>query len=248
MKFEDPSTIAAVFIEPIVGTNGIIIPPPPKGYLKGLRDLTNKYGILLACDLERSSLVMSGFGRTEKWFAVDHWDIVPDIITMAKGLTGSYIPGSAVAIAPHIATYFQEKSFMGGLTYQAHPMCLSAAIATIKVMKGECIVENSERMGKILKEIHKKMMRRHICIGDIRSIGLFGCLELVKDRKTKEPMSAEVMAKVDNYLKINHIYCMFSSHLLHTNPPLIITETQLRTTFDIIDKALYIADEHCNHE
>eukprot|EP01127_Copromyxa_protea_P015915 TRINITY_DN464_c0_g1_i2.p1 TRINITY_DN464_c0_g1~~TRINITY_DN464_c0_g1_i2.p1 ORF type:complete len:386 (+),score=120.67 TRINITY_DN464_c0_g1_i2:535-1692(+) len=239
MIYEDPKTIAAVFIETVTGTNGIII--PPKGYLKGLRELTQKYGILLVCDE-----VMAGFGRTGEWFACDNWNVVPDLLTMAKGLTGANLPLSAVAVSPAIVSAFKDKPFLGGLTYQAHPMCLASAVATIKVMEEEDVVGNAKRMGKVLKECHEEMMRKHKCVGDIRSIALFGCLELVKNKKTKEPISAEAAAKAGAYLKQNHIFLYIAGHLMHTNPPLTITEKEIRDTFVHIDKALDIVDTYCD--
>jgi len=238
INYEDPNTIAAVFIETITGTNGIII--PPKGYMKGLRELTRKYGILLVCDE-----VMAGFGRSGEWFSVDHWDVVPDILTMAKGITGANLPLSAVAITKDIAEKFSSKIFLGGLTYQGHPMCLAASVATLKVMEEEDVVGNSKRMGKVLSELHANMKNKHKSVGDARSLGLFGCLELVKNRKSKEPLTLPQMAKVNANLRENHIIVFCSGNLLHTNPPLIINEQQLRETFVHIDKALDVADSFC---
>jgi len=235
MLYEDPKTIAAVFIETVTGTNGLI--PPPKGYLQGLRKLCTKHNILLVCDE-----VMAGFGRTGEWFAVDNWKVVPDLLTMAKGLTGAYLPLSAVAVPRHIVDTFRERPFLGGLTYQGHAMCLAAAAATIKVMEEEDIVGNSKRMGKVLAELHADMKKKHKSVGDVRSIGLFGALELVKNRKTKVPLAAEDLAKVQAFLKKNFVFMYFNAHIVHTNPPLIINEQQLRETFAVIDKALDIAD------
>ncbi len=236
IQYEGPQTIAAVFIETVTGTNGVIV--PPDGYLPGLRQLCDKYGILLVCDE-----VMAGFGRTGEWFAVDHWNIVPDIMTMAKGLTSSYLPLGGVAMSGKIADYFAKNVYYGGLTYNAHPMSLAAAIATIEVMEEEDIVGNAKRMGKVMAALHDDLEAEHASVGEARSIGLFGVLELVKSRQTREPLPAAEMSKVSAYLKEHGLYHFASGHLLFTNPPLIITEPELKEAFEIINQALAIADQ-----
>src|SRR5665811_1675169 len=145
LMYEGPHTVAAVFIESVTGTNGLSV--PPDGYLQGLRALCDEYGILLVCDE-----VMAGLGRCGEWFAVDHWDVVPDIITMAKGLTSAYLPLGAVAISGRIAEYFHDRKFYGGLTYNAHPMSLAAAVATLQVMHEDDLVGNARRMGAIMSD------------------------------------------------------------------------------------------------
>src|SRR5512132_2123410 len=180
--YEGPQTIAAILMESVTGTNGIII--PPQGYLQGVRALCDKYGILLIADE-----VMSGFGRTGKWFAVDHWSVVPDIMTMAKGLTSAYAPLGAVAMKPEIAAAFNENAFESGLTYTSHPVSLAAAVANINVMKDDRIVEHAAGMGKVLKRMLTDLGESHPSVGEVRNIGLFGILELVKNRETKEPMA-----------------------------------------------------------
>ena len=147
IMYEGPNTIAAFVIETVTGTNGLIV--PPDGYLQGVRAICDKYGILLICDE-----VMAGLGRTGAWFAVDHWDVVPDIITMAKGLTSAYLPLGAVAVNPRIAEFFKDRMYYGGLTYNAHPMCLAAAVATLKVLHDDDLVGNSRRMGAVMGELH----------------------------------------------------------------------------------------------
>jgi len=242
IMYENPQSIAAVIMEPVVGSNGIII--PPDGYLQGLRKLCDKYGILLICDE-----VMSGLGRTGEWFAVDHWKVVPDIISMAKGLTSAYLPLGAVAVSNKIAKAFEERVFSGGLTYQSHPMCLATAIANLKVMEEEDIVGNSKRMGKVLAQLLAELKTKHPSVGDVRSIGLFGIIELVKNRKTKEPMApynstSEPISKFGAFLKQNGIYGYIHWHKLHTNPPLCVNETELRDAFKIIDDGLLITDQY----
>ena len=148
IRYEGPHTIAAVFLETIVGTNGILI--PPDGYLKGVRELCDKYGIVMVADE-----VMAGFGRTGRWFAVDHWDVVPDLMTMAKGLTSSYLPLGAVAMRPHIAETLETKMFYGGLTYSSHPVSLAASLATIDVYEEDDLIGNAARLGEVLRKHHE---------------------------------------------------------------------------------------------
>lgn len=241
MMYEGPQNIAAVFIEPVTGTNGLIV--PPDGYMQGLRELCDKYGILMICDE-----VMAGLGRTGEWFAVDHWNVTPDIITMAKGLTSAYMPLGCVAMSERIAAHFGKNVFYGGLTYNAHPMSLAAAAATLRVLKEDDLVGNSMRMGKIMSELHQELMVRHPSVGDVRSIGLFGIIELVKNRVTREPMApfnstSSKMAQLGAYLKEQGLATFIHWNNLFTNPPLCITEEQLRESFAIIDRGLEITDK-----
>ncbi len=240
LMYEGPHTVAAFFLETVTGTNGIII--PPDGYLQGLREICNKYGVLLICDE-----VMAGLGRTGEWFAVDHWKVVPDLITMAKGLTSAYMPLGAVAISDKIADFYKDKVFYGGLTYSAHPMSLAAAVAVLRVMKEDDIVGNSKRMGKVMGGLMDDLKAEHPSVGDVRNIGLFGCIELVKNRKTKEPMAPYTgggaeMTRLTTYLKDNGVYNFVWRNMLHTNPPLTATESELKEVFEIINKALEITD------
>jgi len=242
LMFEHPESVAAIFIETVTGSNGII--PPPQGYLQGLRRICDKYGILLVCDE-----VMCGFGRTGEWFAVDHWNVVPDILTVAKGITCGYLPLGAVAVNPKIAAAFENKVFSGGLTYQAHPMCLAVASAVLDVLVEEKVVENSKKIGKVLENNMRLMKEKHPSVGDTRSIGLFGAIELVKNRKTKEPFApyggtSEVMGKVMGYLKENGLFAYAFGHILHTNPPLVVNEQELNDAFKVVDGALSIADKY----
>jgi taurine--2-oxoglutarate transaminase len=244
IRYEGAHTIAAVFIESVTGTNGIII--PPDGYLQGLRELCTKYGILLICDE-----VMAGLGRTGKWFAVDHWNVVPDLMTMAKGLTSAYMPLGAVAVNAKVFDYFRANVFYGGLTYSAHPMCLAAALATVRVMKDDHLIEHTQQMGQVLAGLLDDLKAEHPSVGEVRSIGLFGCVELVKNRATKEPLApyaphygpAPEMAKLGAYLKEHGIYNFTWRNLLHTNPPLTVTAAQLREVFEVINQALEITDQ-----
>lgn len=241
LMYEGPHTVAAFFIETVTGTNGILI--PPDGYLQGLREICDKYGVLLICDE-----VMAGLGRTGEWFAVDHWKVVPDMITLAKGLTSAYMPLGAVALNQKVADYFEKNVFYGGLTYSAHPMCLAAAVANMRVLKEDDLVGNSKRMGKVMGELMEDLKAEHKSVGDVRNIGLFGVLEFVRNRKTKEPMAPYTgggpeMTKLAAFLKEKGVYAFIWRNMLHTNPPLCTTEAELREVFEIINEGLAIADE-----
>jgi taurine--2-oxoglutarate transaminase len=240
IQFEGPQTIAAVLLEPVTGTNGVIIPPP--GYLQGVRALCDHYGILLIADE-----VMSGFGRTGRWFAVDHWGVVPDLMTMAKGLTSAYAPLGAVAMRQEIAAAFKDEVYQGGLTYNAHPISLAAAIANIQVMQADHLVEHAHSMGSVLRRMLVDLGESHPSVGEVRSIGLFGVIELVRNRRTKEPLapyngSSAAMAAVRKSLLEQGLYVYTHWHTILVIPPLIIDEAQLADGFAALDKALEIAD------
>ena len=241
IRYEGPETIAAILIESVTGTNGIII--PPDGYLPGVRMLCDKYGIVMIADE-----VMSGFGRTGKWFAVDNWGVVPDIVTMAKGLTSAYAPLGAVAMKPEIAAAFDKHVFESGLTYTSHPVSLAAAVANIQVMKDDRLIEHAASMGLVLNSMLKDLGETHNSVGEVRNIGLFGIIELVKDRKTKEPMapwngSSPEMTAFRKYCLEHGLYVYTHWHTVLVMPPLIITEEQLKEGIDVLDKALEITDK-----
>jgi len=241
IQYEGPETIAAILMESVTGTNGIII--PPDGYMQGVRALCDTYDIVMIADE-----VMSGFGRTGKWFAVEHWDVVPDMITMAKGLTSAYAPLGAVAMKPELAAAFDEHAFESGLTYTSHPVSLAAAIANINVMREDQIVEHAAGMGKVLKRMLTDLGEAHPSVGEVRSIGLFGILELVKDRKTKEPMapwneSSPEMTALKKYCLDHGLFLYTHWHTVLIIPPLIITEEQLKAGVDVLDQALEITDQ-----
>jgi len=240
IQYEGPETIAALLLESVTGTNGVII--PPEGYLPGVRQLCDRYGILLIADE-----VMSGFGRTGKWFAVQHWDVTPDLITMAKGLTSAYAPLGAVAMRQEIADFFRERTFQSGLTYNAHPISLAAAIANIQVMQEDHLVERAHAMGLVLRRMLTDLGEQHPSVGEVRNIGLFGILELVRNRRTKEPMapyngSSPEMAAFRKYMLDHGVYLYTHWHTVLIIPPLIITEEQLQEGFAVLDKALEITD------
>lgn len=241
IQYEGPETIAAVLMESVTGTNGILI--PPEGYMQGVRALCDKYNIVMICDE-----VMSGFGRTGQWFAVDNWQVVPDIMTMAKGLTSGYAPLGAVAMKPEIAETFNEKVFEGGLTFNGHPISLAAAIAVINVMKNDHLVERARETGKILGDMLTEISGRHPSVGEARSIGLFGVLELVRDQRTKEPMapyggSSPEMTKLKKYCLEKGLFLYTHWHTILIIPPLIISPEQLNEGFSILDDALEFTDQ-----
>jgi taurine---2-oxoglutarate transaminase len=241
IRYEGPETIAAIMLESVTGTNGIII--PPEGYMQGVRALCDKYGIVMIADE-----VMSGFGRTGKWFAIEHWNVVPDIMTMAKGLTSAYAPLGAVAMKPEIAAAFNEQAFESGLTYTSHPVSLAAAVANIRVMQEDKLVEHAAGMGPVLKRMLSDLGEAHPSVGDVRSIGLFGIIELVRDRKTKEPLapfngSSPEMLALRKFCFERGLYLYTHWHTLLIIPPLIIDEAQLQEGFSVLDKALEITDK-----
>ncbi|MGD0825385.1 MAG: aminotransferase class III-fold pyridoxal phosphate-dependent enzyme, partial [Terriglobales bacterium] len=182
IQLEGPHTIAGFILEPVTGTNGILV--PPDGYLEGVRKLCDKYGILMIADE-----VMSGFGRTGAWFAVDHWKVIPDLLCMAKGLTSSYIPLGAVGMRKQIARHFDDRVFYGGLTYNSHPIGCATALATIRVYEEDDLIENSRKMGAIMRMLGSELQAKHPSVGAVRSIGLFGIVELIRDCKTRQPMA-----------------------------------------------------------
>jgi taurine--2-oxoglutarate transaminase len=241
IRYEGPETIAAILMESVTGTNGIII--PPEGYMQGVRELCDKYGIVMVADE-----VMSGFGRTGKWFAVEHWDVTPDIMTIAKGLTSAYAPLGAVAMKPEIAAGFDETVFESGLTYTSHPVSLAAAVANIEVMRQDKIVEHAAAMGPVLKRMLTDLGESHPSVGEVRNIGLFGILELVKDRKTKEPMApwngtSPEMSALKKFCLDNGLFLYTHWHTVLIIPPLIITEAQLQEGMEVLDKALEFTDK-----
>ena len=236
IELEGAQTIAAFFLEPVTGTNGVLV--PPEGFIRGIRDLCTKYGILMVADE-----VMSGFGRTGEWFSVDHWRVVPDLMTMAKGLTSAYVPLGAVGMRRAIADHFRDKVFFGGLTYNSHPLGCATALATLQVYEDDQLIENARRMGLVMKDLLAGLQAKHQIVGAVRSIGLFGIVELVKDRQSMEPLApfngtSEPMKKLGKFFRDEGLYTFVRMNTFFTNPPLTITDEELRHGFDIIDRGL----------
>lgn len=240
IQMENPGTIAAIIVESVVGSNGILI--PSVRYFQGLKALGEKYKILLIADE-----VMSGFGRTGKWFAVEHYGVEPDIITMAKGINSGYVPLGAVGVSDAIGQYIEDKMLYCGLTYSGHPLACAAAVATIQAYRDEKIIENAATQGQALTKILADLKAKHPSVGDVRSVGLFGGIELVKNQKTREglvawnttgPMNAAVQKSfLDQgayvYTRWNYIFVV---------PPLIITGAQMADAAAILDQGLSVAD------
>ncbi len=236
IQLEGPHTIAAFFLEPVTGTNGVLV--PPDGYLQGVRELCTKYGILLVADE-----VMTGFGRTGEWFAVNHWKVVPDLITMAKGLTSAYVPLGTVGMRRAIADHFSDRVYYSGLTYNSHPLACAAANATLDVYTEDRLIDNARRMGDVMRALLHDLERAHPKVGATRSIGLFGIVELVKDRESMEPLApfngtSEPMQRLARFFRDSGLYTFVRWHTFFTNPPLSVTEAELRQGFEIIDRAL----------
>ena len=235
INYEGPQTVAALIMEGVTGSNGILV--PPEDYWPRLREITQKYGILLIDDE-----VMSGFGRTGEWFAVDNWGVVPDIMTIAKGVTSGYLPLGAVVASDPIAKYFEDKMLYLGLTYCGHPMSTAAGVATVNVYKEDGLIENSKALGKVLGSELSRIKERHPLIGDVRHIGLFSCLEIVTDRVSKTPMPDGRMAAVKNKLAEEGLSTFVNHNLIFACPPLCITKDELLEGLQIIDRSISVLE------
>ena len=240
IEYENPANIAAMMVETVTGTNGILV--PPKGWFPRLRKLLDRYGILLICDE-----VMAGMGRTGKMMAYEHFDVVPDIVTMAKGLTSSYFPLGAMGVSEPIAKHFETHTFWGGLTYNSHPLGLATAEAVIHVMLDEGMIDNAARMGKVVRAEMDRLQAKHPSFGDGRCIGLFGMIDVRKNAKG-EPLapyngSHPTMTKLAQFFRKEGLFSYVHWSSFTCNPPLCITEAQLKEGFAIIDRGLALTDE-----
>ncbi len=245
IQLEGPNTIAAFILETVTGTNGILV--PPDGYLEGVREICDRHGILLICDE-----VMAGFGRTGRWFACENWDVVPDILTVAKGINSGYVPLGAMVVSRPIAEWVRDKYFAGGLTYSGHPLACAAGVASIEAFREEAIVEHAAEMGPVFREHLAELQRRHPSIGDVRGLGCFWGLELVRSRETREPLvpfnaGGEAAAPVTRLAKAaleRGLYLMTHWNMIMIVPPLTITREELEEGIAILDETLAIADEY----
>jgi len=239
--YEGTAQIAAIFLETVVGSNGIQI--PPKGYLQGVRALCDKYDILMVCDE-----VMAGWYRTGTCFAYQQFGVLPDMVTFAKGATCGYVPLGGVIVSPKIAQHFEQTQMLCGLTYSAHPMGCAAAIATISEYDRLDVAGNVAKQGKVLGELLEDIYKKHTCVGQVRYIGLFAAVELVKDKATREaivPYGKDpegLMGKILGMLKAEGFVTYTHENMIIVGPPLIITEEQLRTAMAILDKVLDSVD------
>jgi taurine--2-oxoglutarate transaminase len=245
LQYEGAHTVAAVILETITGTNGVIV--PPDGYLQAIREVCDRHGIVLICDE-----VMAGFGRTGRWFGVDNWNVVPDILTVAKGINSGYIPLGAMIVRAPIADWVRDTYFAGGLTYSGHPLACASAIASIEAFKDEGIVENAAEMGDVFAEQLRGLQERHPSIGEVRGLGCFWGIELVKNRETREPLvpfnaTGEAFAPVARMVKAaleRGLYLMTHWNVVMVCPPLTITREEVDEGIAILDETLAIADEH----
>ena len=245
VEFEGPQNVAAILMEGESGSSGCIKYPPD--YFKKIRAICDKHGILLIVDE-----VMSGFGRTGKWFGIEHHGVVPDMIATAKGITSGYLPFGALMVTDTIAAHFDDRVLMLGLTYSAHPVCCAAALETLKVYEDDNLIENAATMGKYIEQRVEEMKAIHPSIGDFRNTGLLGCIEVVKNRTTKEPMAPfnasgeemAVMNKVAGKIKELGMYTFVRWNYIFIAPPLCINKNQIDEGLAIISEALKIADEN----
>jgi taurine---2-oxoglutarate transaminase len=243
IEFEGPATVAAIVLETIPGTAGIM--PPPDGYLAGVRELCDEYRIVFIADE-----VMAGFGRTGRWFAIDHYGVKPDLITFAKGVNSGYVPLGGVIISEEIARTFDDRVFPGGLTYSGHPLACAAAVATLNAMTEERIVENAAMIGDtVIRPGLTELAEKHPVIGDVRGLGVFFALDLVTDRSTKEPLapyggSSPAMTELVATLKSNGVLPFTNYNRLHVVPPCTITAEEMREGLAIIDESLGVVDRY----
>ncbi|GAA4712799.1 aspartate aminotransferase family protein [Pedococcus ginsenosidimutans] len=244
---EGAHTVAAIILESVVGTNGILVPPP--GYLQGVRDLCDEFGIVMIADE-----VMSGFARCGEWFAVDHWGVAPDLITFAKGVNSGYVPLGGVIISERVARSFDTKPFPGGLTYSGHPLACASAVASINIFKEEGIVEHARDLGAdVIGPGLRELAERHPSVGEVRGLGTFWALELVRDRETREPLvpfnaggaDAAPMNEFAAACKERGLWPFTHFNRTHVVPPCTTTADEVREGLAILDEALEVADRHC---
>ncbi|MEV0768293.1 aspartate aminotransferase family protein [Nocardia salmonicida] len=243
IEMEGPATIAALALESVPGTAGIMVPTTE--YMRGVRELCDKHGIVFIADE-----VMAGFGRTGKWFAIDNFEVVPDLITFAKGVNSGYVPLGGVAISAAIAATFADRPYPGGLTYSGHPLAAAAAVATINAMADERIVENAADIGaKVIGPGLRELAQRHPSIGEVRGLGVFWALELVRDRVTREPLApyggtSPAMNELVAACRAGGVLPFVNFNRLHVVPPCVITEAEAKEGLAILDQALTVADAH----
>jgi taurine--2-oxoglutarate transaminase len=235
-----------IALESVVGTNGILV--PPDGYLQGVRDICDRYGIVMLCDE-----VMAGFGRCGEWFAVNKWNVVPDLITFAKGVNSGYLPLGGVVISQKIADTFKDRQFPGGLTYSGHPLACASAVASINIFKEEKIVENAKNIGAtVIGPELEKLKAKHPSIGEVRGLGVFWAIELVRSRETREPLvpfnaagaDAKPMLDIAAACKKEGLWPFAHFNRMHIVPPCTVSADEIREGMAIIDQALDIADSY----
>ena len=235
-------------LETVVGTNGILVPPP--GYLQGVRELCDAHGIVMIADE-----VMAGFGRCGEWFAVDHWDVAPDLICFAKGVNSGYVPLGGVVISRRIADTFQDRVYPGGLTYSGHPLACAAAVASINAFKDEGIIEHARMLGTdVIGPALRQLAESHPSVGEVRGLGVFWALELVRNRETREPLvpynavgeAAAPMGEVVAACKAGGVWPFSHFNRIHVVPPCNVSAEDARAGIAVIDEALERADRYCS--
>ena len=246
IAFEGPDTVAAIILETVVGTNGILV--PPDGYLAGVRALCDELGIVMIADE-----VMAGFGRCGEWFAVDHWGVTPDLITFAKGVNSGYVPLGGVVISDAIAATFADRPYPGGLTYSGHPLACASAVASINIFHEEGIIEHARQLGTdVIGPGLRELAERHPSVGEVRGLGVFWALELVRDRATREPLvpfnaagaAAAPMGELMAACKSRGLWPFTHFNRMHVVPPCTTTADEIREGFAILDEALEVADKY----
>jgi len=245
IRLEGPEVVAAVLVEPVPGGSGVMV--PPEGYLKRLREICDRYGVLLIADE-----VITGFGRTGQWFGCDNWQVVPDIMTMAKGISSGYLPLGAVVVSSKIGQFLEDRFLHCGFTFSSHPLACAAGVATIEAYRDEGLVENARAMGQGLMAGLRDLQARHPAVGEVRGLGLLACIELVKSRQTKEPLSFaargrapnELQREVQGRLLERGVYAILRSNFIFVWPPLCIREAELGYALQALDYALGAADRH----
>lgn len=246
LMVEGPHTVAAIALESVVGTNGILV--PPDGYLAGVREICDRYGIVMICDE-----VMAGFGRCGEWFAVDHWQVTPDLICFAKGVNSGYLPLGGVVISRSIAETFAERPFPGGLTYSGHPLACASAVASINIFEDEGIIDHARTLGSdVIGPALTEIAERHPSVGEVRGLGVFWAIELVRDPDTRAPMvpfnatgsDAAAMTEVVAACKERGLWPFTHFNRMHVVPPCTISVDEMREGLAIIDEALEVADRH----
>jgi taurine--2-oxoglutarate transaminase len=243
IRFEGPTAFAAIILETVPGTAGIMV--PPKGFLKGVREICDRYGIVYIADE-----VMCGFGRTGAWFAYQDHDVRPDLVTFAKGVNSGYVPLGGVVINEAIAATFSERVYPGGLTYSGHPLACAAAVACIEAMRAEHIVENAKRIGdEVLRPGLEELAKKHKVIGEVRGLGVFFALDLVTDRATKEPLapyggSSPAINELLGACRSEGLLIFNNYHRLHVVPPCTITADEAREGLARLDRALSVIDKY----
>ena len=232
VQFEGPDQVAAIILEPVVGSNGILVPPP--GYLEGVRALCDEHGIMLIADE-----VMAGFARTGQWFAIQHWDVRPDLITFAKGVNSGYIPLGGVVLSDEISETFHERPYPGGLTYSGHALACASAVASITIMEEEGILEHVRRLDEeVLRPGLTALAETHEVVGDVRGLGAFWALELVADRESREPLGAEAMGRIGAACKAEGVWPLVMANRVHVVPPCVITADEARHALEVLGRAL----------